>query len=821
MQYFIPIFKKNYRITHIAVVGVLAACFYISGQAQEAASVNTPEIIKVIGITSTSGAELSETLVPYQIQSANSEALDRQKSLDLSDFINRNLLSVTVNDAQNNPLQKDVQFRGYTLSPLLGLPQGISIYQNGIRINEPFGDIVNWDLIPESSIDTITLIGGANPVFGLNTLGGTLSVRTKNGFSNPGNAVESYGGSFERIVSTVESGDNNDTWGYFVTANYFDEDGWRDASPSDAKNLFAALSYRTDLTTADLNFNFGDTDLIGNGASPAELLALDREAVFTSPDQTENNMRMVELQATHFLTDTIELNSNMFYRNNKTDTFNGDGSEFEECEINGDELLVEFESSNDCESSYSILSIAQFEALDVGEIVEDQNGNNVAAENANNTERNAISNISNRQQRSFGGTLQAVFSNDLFGNTNTLVAGAEYRQGLIDFFQATEIATLHCEFNGANCQLPKADRSTVGTGLYAPEEGTFISSHNRNASVYFSNTTEISDQLAFTLSGRYNNNHIVISDRSGESNLVDPDNPARLNGEHDFERFNPAIGITVQWGDDDTAYGNYSEASRSPTPIELLCSDPNAPCNLPNAFLADPPLEQVVTRSLEGGTRGYLDVATDIRYEFGVFYSLSSNDIIFTSTGGVGSNEGFFRNVGDTRRIGVEFGLDGTYCEERIEWFARYSYTKASFQDRFIAASANHPQAINGRITVAKGNRIPGVPDHVFKMGARYKINDNFSFGGELLYNSGQYLRGDEANLLNKTGSYALINLNAQYHVNQHFSFFTRINNLFDNEYETFGLLGEADEIFTSFNDNRFFGPGAPRSIFGGLSVNF
>ena len=106
--------------------------------------------------------------------------------------MNRNLGSVTINDAQNNPLQSDLQYRGYTLSPLLGLPQGLAVYQNGVRINEPFGDSMNWDLVPEASIGGINLMAGSNPVFGLNTLGGALSITTKNGFTHTGNQFESY-----------------------------------------------------------------------------------------------------------------------------------------------------------------------------------------------------------------------------------------------------------------------------------------------------------------------------------------------------------------------------------------------------------------------------------------------------------------------------------------------------------------------------------------------------------------------------------------------------------------------------------------------------
>jgi len=777
------------------------------------------EEIEVIGITPTSSIGLPKELIPYQVQSATSEDIERAQSLSLTDFMNRNLGSVHINEAQSNPLQPDVQFRGFTASPLLGLPQGIAIYQNGVRINEPFGDSINWDLLPASIISSIDLIGGSNPLFGLNTLGGALSIKTKNGFTHPGHSFETYGGSFERIVTTLESGDNDGTWGYYITASYFDEEGWRDASPSNAHNYFGTLSYQTDDSTLDLSISRGNTDLIGNGPLPVELLALDRETVFTSPDQTENDLYMINLQGTHWFSDTIQSAGNIFYRVNDTDTLNGDATEFEECTIGagvappagfvvGDDVLAdEFDDTN----NNGVCDLGE-----TFEFVEEQNGNGVASENTNGTERNALNNISTREQEGFGSTFQTTFLNDLFNRNNQFIVGASYQQGLIDFFQATEISTLGCEFNGTDCTLPKADRSTVGTGLFAVGEGTNIKSHNRNWSIYLTDTINLTDQLALTVSARYNNTHIVLGDRSNESNLVDPDDPAALNGEHDYQRINPAVGLTFEVSPELGIYGGYSESSRAPTPIELLCADPDAPCSLPNAFLSDPPLDQVVAESWEGGVRG--TVLGDIDYQIGVFHTINKDDIIFTSTGGVGSNEGFFQNIGKTRRIGTELGLLGAWKD--LDWSINYSFVDATFETGFQAASANHPLAdANGEITVQEGDRIPGIPQHTLKIGGDYYVSPKLSVGGNLLYNSDQFLRGDEANLLETVDGYAIVNIYGNYQLTQHFSLFARINNLFDNDYETFGLLGEPDEVFPAFTDARFLGPGAPISGFIGIKI--
>ncbi len=756
------------------------------------------ETIEVIGITPMHGVGLPKELIPYSVQSATSKDIEQSQTLGLTDFMNRNLGSVTINDAQNNPLQADIQYRGYTLSPLLGLPQGLAVYQNGVRVNEPFGDSMNWDLLPESSIGSINLIGGANPVFGLNALGGSLSITTKNGFTHPGHSLETYGGSFERIVSTIESGGNNGTWGYFVTANYFNEDGWRDASPSDALNLFGALSYRNTDTTFDLTLNHADTDLIGNGSSPAELLELDRAAVFTSPDQTENKMTMVNLEGTHWLADTIQLSGNTFYRKNKTGSFNGDGTEYE-----------------------GVAGNLQEDGADI----EDQFGNAVADTNANGSERNALNNISNREQEGFGANIQSTFIGDLFGRENQFIFGSGYQQGIIDFFSAVEVATLACAFNGADCTLAGADRSTIGSGFFVPEEGTNIKAHNRTWSLYATDTFSVTEKLAVTASVRYNNTHIVLGDRSSQSNLADPEDPAALNGEHDFQRINPAFGVTYNFNNNNGVFGSYSESSRAPTPIELLCAREDAPCNLPNAFLADPPLEQVVTQSFDGGFRGTL--RNDIGYSISAFHSTNNDDIIFGTTGGATANSGFFSNIGDTQRIGTEVGLNGVF-KKKLNWYMNYSFVEATFQDSFTTNSANHPLAdANGKIQVEAGDRIPGIPEHSFKLGGLYSFTNKLSVGANMIYNSTQVLRGDESNQLGTVDGYAVVNLNSTYKINKTFKLFARVNNLFDTDYETFGLLGEADEIFDgsgatqAFSDATFLGAGAPINAFVGMTVTF
>jgi iron complex outermembrane receptor protein len=292
------------------------------------------------------GTAIDPTLVPANVQRAGAEQLQRSQSLDLTDFLNRQFGSVSINHAQNNPLQPDFNFRGFTASPLLGLPQGLSVYENGVRINDPFGDTINWDLIPVSAIDNVQMLAGTQPVFGLNTLGGALSLRLKNGFSQQGIQLDAYGGAFGRFGTSLQAGGNDGRWGYYGDVDYFKEDGWRDHSYSDALRVYGALSRHESDWTVDLSAAYANTELRGNGPAPVQLLAIDRSAVFTYPDITHNEHAQLILEGSRDLSDSSRISGNAFYRRLDTDTFNGDATAFEQCELGGDELLA---AAGECE----------------------------------------------------------------------------------------------------------------------------------------------------------------------------------------------------------------------------------------------------------------------------------------------------------------------------------------------------------------------------------------------------------------------------------------------------------------------------------------
>ena len=762
--------KRNREV--LRIVFLVFLLFAVSMVVAEESS-DTLETMNIISTTPLPATGVPENQVPNRVQVFDSEDIEKSNSLGIADLLNSNLSNVNINAAQNNPLQPDVQFRGFTASPLLGLPIGLAVYQNGVRINEPLGDTVNWDLISQDAIASIQLVAGANPLFGLNALGGAITVQTKNGFTHPGHSAEIFDGEFSRTTVSLQSGGNNGTFAYYVNFNRFEESGWRDLSRSDANNYFGSLAYRNDKLDLNLNVQHADTDLTGNGAAPIELLREEYDAIFTAPDITENKSTMVSLDSSYWLNDNLLISGNVYWRDTETDPFNGD--------------LAEDDDDDD------------------GDDDDDD------------VEFNAVNNISSIEQETRGASLQATHSGSLFNRNNQIIFGAAFNRGASEFDAQVQLAA-----------LDPLTRSTVTSGAVTgpfDDDETDISARTVSTSIYFSDTLSLNERLSLTASARYDVTRIRLRDRTGEA--------PELDGNHTFERVNPAIGLTYQLNPYLNIFGGYSQSSRAPTPIELSCNeevldmaaDPDeAECRLPNAFLADPPLDDVVAQNFEIGLRG--GIANRWSWHLGAFHTDNRDDIIFQTTGRA---TGLFTNVDKTRRVGFDASLGNR--GNRFEWNASYSYLRATFEDSFFALSPNNPNAADldgdgedDEIAVSSGDRIPGFPEHTLKVTGSYELFKNFSIGGEWAVNDGQFLRGDESNEIGRTPGYGIFNLTANYQPHPQVDVFLRVDNVFDKEYFTFGIIGEEpDEApgLDGFEDPRFLGPGPERGAWIGLRVNF
>ncbi|MEK6211190.1 MAG: TonB-dependent receptor [Pseudomonadota bacterium] len=720
--------------------------------------------VEIIGTTPLPGIGVPVNQVPANVQAATGADIQKQKTLDLSEFLDNNLGSVTLNHGQNNPFQPDVNFRGLSASPLLGTAQGLSVFMDGVRINEPFGDVVNWDLVPQNAISTINLIPGSNPVFGLNTLGAALSVNTKSGFQYPGASASIYGGSWGRKAAEVEYGAHGEETDFFLAGNFIDEDGWRDYSPSRLQTLFGKVGWEREDTDFDLSLMLADNKLEGTQALPLGWLDT-REQAYTWPDRNANQLAFLNARASHFFGDDKLLAGNVYYRRYSNDNFSSN-------------------VNDDCEG-----------------IV----GNCATGILAGGADPQALNDLSKIETTGYGGSVQLTLLNDLGGKKNNFTVGASADLGRTDFSQSEEEA----DFTAA--------RGTVGTGVFSIE--TDVRTTTNYYGLYLTDTYSFDEQWHLTLSGRYNWANVTIDDKTG----LEP----ALNGDHTFKRFNPAAGLNFNPTPALSTYVAYGEGMRAPTPVELTCADPAAPCRLPNNFLADPPLEKVVSRTMEAGARGRWSEA--LGWNAAVYRTDLKDDIIFISSGGA-VNAGFFQNAGKTRRQGLELGMHGRFA--KLSLAANYGYIDATFESALTLNSPVNSSADpgTGDIQVSPGNKVPGIPEHSLKLRMEYDFTEAVSVGTNIMYFSSQYARGDENNqdANGRIPGYTLVNLDARYQLNKQLMFFGRITNLFDKEYETLGVLGEnffngPGRTFDAGNvtEEQFRSAGAPRGIWVGVKYDF
>jgi outer membrane receptor protein involved in Fe transport len=752
-----------------------AAAQTTPGQPSQADPPATPqfqETIEVVGATPIHGLGIPREKVPSNIQTATAADLARTSGIHFGEQLSAAFASVHINEAQTNPFQPDIQFRGFAASPLLGLPQGIAVYQDGVRMNEPFGDTVNWELLPTNAIASVNLMPGSNPLFGLNALGGAISVQTKTGFSHPGHGVSLFGGSFGRVWADLQTAGHSDRLSYFVTGRVLAENGWRDFSPSRVRQVFGNVEWRGAATSLTATVAGGLNRLIGNGAAPIELLEADRSAIFTHPDETKTDATLFTVRARHTPSRAVSFDGVVFYRPATIRTFNGDDTDYDECEDGAFEELLCTEDGD-------------------GEPVEDQLGNVVPVDHDDPFD--GTNNTSKTRTHGWGGGFQATVTRPLADRDNHFVVGASVDGARSRYESDTELARLTDE------------RGTIGTGIVDEDAAVRLRTRVRHTGGYVADFLTVTPVLTLMGSARYNHSVVKLRDQLG----------GELNGDHSFSRLNPAAGLTYALPRDVTAYGSFSLASRVPTPSELSCADPEDPCRLPNAFVADPPLEQVVANTWEGGLRGR---GRGLSWTASAFRTANRDDIIFISSGEL-TNEGHFANVGDTLRRGMELSAYGV--AGAVRWSAAYTYLRATFDTPLTLSSPNHPDEDEGEISVSAGDSIPGVPRHNFKADLSVTAGEA-TFGVNVASTSSQFLRADEANLLPPIGDSTIVGLSASYTLHRRARLVGRVNNLFNADYATFGLLGEADDVLgDDFEDPRFLSPGAPRAAWIGIEFSF
>ncbi len=751
--------------------------------------------VQVIGTTPLPGTGIDRDKVPANVQSLTSSDLSREGSASLINGLTDQAGSVNVNATLDDPFQPDILFRGFTASPVLGTRQGMAVYQNGVRINEAFGDTVNWDLIPDIAIDRVDIIS-SNPVYGLNALGGAVIVAMKNGFSHQGFTGEVSGGSFGQRGGMFEYGQQAGAFAAYVAGRFFDANGWRQFSSDQVRQLYADIGVRGKRGLLDINFTGASNALLGEGTTPEQELAVDRTLVFTSPQRNSNQLEFLTLNESYQATGTLSVQANAYGRNLHQRVANGNTTNDTACAAGN--LL--------CQSD----GLTPLVTPSGGSIPDLSNGGSVPiGENDFETIHGV----------GVGGALQATDTAALFGHENHLVFGGSVDHAIVDFQTSAELGVI----NPALQVLP--------SGFYVdtPENTDFsavplsLRATNVYYGVFLTDTFTLTPALAITASGRYNLAQVTLADRLGSN----------LTGNTSYRRFNPALGGTYKVAASLTGYAGYSEGNRAPTASEIECSNPTSPCLLPSSLSSDPPnLKQVASHTYETGLRGAFKaphaLPGRLSWSVGLFRTNLTDDIYGVATS---ISAGFFENIGSARRQGVETNL--TYKSEKWSVYGTYDLVDATFRSSLTLPSPNNPLAdANGNISVVAGDRLPGIPRHQFKVGGNYRLTPKWTLGGVVIGDSDQYLRGDEANQNPTLPGYVVANLHSTYAVTRNLDAFANVQNLFDAHYATFAQFGDptgigapgipADAVTNGPGvDNRFVGPAAPISVFGGVHVRF
>ncbi|HVI49744.1 MAG TPA: TonB-dependent receptor [Candidatus Sulfotelmatobacter sp.] len=727
--------------------------------------------VTVVGVSPVLGAGIDITKVPANVRVIDPTAEKDKAPQSAADLMNGSMGSVSTADYQGNALQPSLSFRGFTASPTLGEPQGLAVYQNGMRLNEAFGDLVNWDMSPSFAIGSLQVLPGSNPVFGLNALGGAVAMRMKDGFSNPGTFMDLGGGSFGRGRLVMESGQNLGNQAVYSGIGLQTDDGWRQHSPSKLVQSYTDLAVRKGDLDVGLGLTLGDSSLSGLGTSPVQLLDQSRSAVYTAPDQTENALAALDLRGNYQLSPSSSLQGSFYYRHLRSVTHNGDASGFSACA--GDPTTL-------CDND--------------GNTLTNRAGNTISSSLSS----DGVVNNTQTTSDSAGAALQYSHDGQLAGLKNNLISGVTSDQGWTSYGVDTELAGL------------TSDRTTSGSGIYLGGTGYNVGLGARNAywGAYVSDTVDLTDRWAVTAAGRLNTATIALHDEQGTS----------LNGHHSYERFNPSLGATWQAGGGVTAYASYSEANRVPTAAELACADPSQPCRVPNAFISDPGLHQVVSHSFEVGARGSQGDVDKMHWSLAAYTTRNTDDIIFVSSGPT-LGGGYFSNAGATLRQGIEADAD----IERGNWRfgASYGLTRAVFDTTMTLYSPNNSGADgSGNIQVKPGSRLPGIPLHNLKLEAGYSLSSRWAVESDTNISSDRVLRGDEANDMKKIGGYAVFNAGTSYQLTDGCQVYMRALNLLNRRYSTAGTLGDPSDVFASYTDKRFETPGAPFSLWIGTRIS-
>lgn len=810
--------KRTLRGSLLLSVALLPGAVHAQGAAGAQQSVTLAELDVVattpVGASGGGGGQ-SLYKIPNTVETVTAADFAQDRAtLDPTFTLARKTPGVNLSDGQGNGFRQTLTYRGFDASPLQGAPQGLAVYQNGVRINEAFGDVVNWDLIPSVAINRIDIVTG-NPVFGLNALGGAVNIEMKNGFTWQGKEITVSGGSNGRILGSLQYGEVVGPWSFYFAGEGLRDEGWRIRSPSEIGRVYADLGHKTLDSEFHIIASGAKTFFGAAAATPVDFTHVNERAIFTSPQTIATEQGQIQVTGKVAVSPTWDLQGNAYVRRLSQFTVDGNDGNFEQCSARSSNrgfLCFEDDGFSRAPGQTDLAFRNQFTILGrQGQRIPFTTGVPYGTLDTIRTEATG-----------YGGTLQATNRDQVFGHTNNFVVGGSIDAANYTYKSSSTLGVINPDltvstnpFNPNYGTIPGLGTEAIRTAAALGIAPSNVTGSNLYMGLYALDTFDVTDALSLTAGARLNFARISTQDQTGFS----PD----VTGTHYFTKVNPVVGATYRFFPWLNLYGGYSESNRAPTPLELACANPDRPCLLPNSLVADPPLKQVTGQTYEVGFRGSVPNFYEdglLSYKLGAFRTDLRNDILQVAVPG-NAARGYFVNVPATQRQGIE--VSGEYATKTLSLYANYALIDATFQFNGELSSPNNPLADDGLINVRRGNNVPLVPNHQFKAGFNYMITPIWTFGMNMQAFSSSYYRGDESNINRKLPAYFTANLNTSVQVSENVQVFALVTNLFNNRYANFGTFAGPGAVAGNFviNDPRTTTLVQPLSAYGGVRVTW
>jgi iron complex outermembrane receptor protein len=764
----------------IATAGVVLALTTIGSRAD---TIQLPTF-DVVATTPLNGGQINVSQSPFAVYQTTSQEMQTFNDVTLTDALGRSAPGVTIGNSSGSDFEPDLFFRGFEASGVSGTPQGLAVYQNGTRINEAFGDTVNWSLIPANAIDTTTIIT-SNPIFGLNAIGGAVNVTMKNGFTWQGFEGQLEGGSFLRAQEEFQYGKQIGNYSVYVAASQINDGGWRVAGAQQLTSFYGDVGYKANGFESHLQLTAGNNQFGVASLTPLQLLqTAGWGSVFTIPQTTYDQMAMIQWTGSYAYSNTLNFQGGAYFRQFNQQHIDGNASALKPCPpftcLAGVPANSQF--------GPPIPDISQGGKLDLGEDDDNQT-----------------------QSRSVGVSGQVVDTDKIFGRPNSLTVGTSLDYGWTHYIGDSQLGTI--TFTGDAFPVTPSPFKINAPPFLTPID---VRANNTYAGVYALDTFDLTDRLTLTGGARFN---FAAINLEGTTNSV-------LAGYSDYFHLNPTVGLTYKLTPDTSFYAGYAMTNRTPTPLELGCADPNHPCLIEDFLSSDPPLKQVVGNSFELGFRGTNAFAQfglgpqwgKLQWSAGLFRTTLTNDILPAVN--TFNGFGFFSNVGTTLRQGAE--VSAQWAGDRWSAYANYTYIDAVYLTTFMESSENNPLAVNGLIPITNGTQLAGIPKNTVKVGVDYAVTPQWKVGGDMLAESGQVLFGNENNAVPQAPGYAVFGVHTSYQWNKQVQIYGYVQNIFDQRYYTSGSLFSTNLTTgpaPALTNPQTFGPAKPVAIYGGIKI--